>query len=204
MGRRPAHHRECDHRRTARVEGNLDQCPGILFPAGVDELLGPARSLGAATVRVSRGDARVSRCRGAAALAGVVTIAYSRGLARRRLMGAAPGAGRVRGVDLRTEEHPVGGVLSRGHFVLVALAGDSTPGGCVASRLCRGARLCRARHPEQTLDRYAAHRARSLRVVDVSPYLLERYVAPVALLRAVGAGGGLDDLGTEVQFGGNR
>src|SRR6266567_2489331 len=88
---------------------------------------------------------------GAAALAGSRPTAGARRLAGSGNVGIASGAGTIRRVDHRNEEHPVGLLLSACYFLLFAITRSQAKWNLLlADNL-----LFRRRDHEQTIDRNA-------------------------------------------------
>src|SRR6266567_5455884 len=130
---------------------HLDQRERSLLPACTYDILDSSSFCRAKSPALSHPQRRISCGIGAAALAGSRATAGARRLAGSGNVGIASGAGTIRRVDHRNEEHPVGLLLSACYFLLFAITRSQAKWNLLlADNL-----LFRRRDHEQTIDRNA-------------------------------------------------
>src|SRR6266536_1442417 len=196
LGRRITSDAKSLHRRTAWPGRHLDQRECSLLPACPDDTLDSSSFCRDNSPALSRPQRRISFGIGAAALAGPCPIAGARRLAGRGNVGVASGAGTIRRVDHRNEEHPVGLLLSACYLLLFAITRSQAKWNLLlADNL-----LFRRRDHEQTFDRNATGGAGALPVVARRRNQAARPAFIFSFRSNFAAGERMDNLGTEISL----
>ncbi len=177
------------HRRAAGIKGNLDDRRGGHLPADADDVLDRTQVVGPRAAAVPSRQCAPARPGRGRAVAGPARPWLAGRVARRCVVGAASGAGRVSGLDHRDEEHAIGFVLPVIDSFLPEMAGDGPRRTEELERKLRTDLALRGDGDgEQIVDRPAAGGPLPVRVVARRPVALAQRGGGGSPLRDVACG----------------